>query len=142
MVTGINLLVKKAAEADIYRDIARVPEPHRKGSNGQTIPEGSVCKLSTAGKSAYVLLRGKGETEETAIWLDERTRNHLSITAGERSNFEFRHVGLWGQTCWAWNASDPSYRVVARLAVLSVALGVIGLALGVLSLFLSWRPVR
>jgi len=142
MGTGIKLVVKKAAEADVYRDIARVPEVHRKDWRGQTIPEGSVSKLSISGKSAYILLRGKEDEAEVAIWLDERTRNRLGINVGQEAEFEFHPVGLWGQTCWAWNASDPSYFVVARLAVLSVVLAVIGLALGVLSVFLSWRPVK
>jgi len=142
MGTGIKLVVQKADEADIYRDIARVPEYHRKDRNGQTIPEGSVCKLSTAGKSAYVLLRGQGVTKEPNIWLDYRTRKRLDITPGHQEEFEFQPVGLWGQICWAWNASDPAYFVMARLAVLSVVLGGVGLALGVLSLFLSWRPVK
>jgi hypothetical protein len=142
MGTGIKLVVKKVPEADVYRDIARVPEAHRKDPRGRTIPERSVCKLSTSGTSTFVLLRGNGETEEAAIWLDERTRNPLRIIANQEAVFEFHPVGLWGQTCWAWNAPDPSYFVVARLAVRSVVLGVIGLALRVLSVFLSCRPCK
>lgn len=38
-------------------------------------------------------------------------------------------MGLCGQLCWAWNASDPAYRVAARLSLLSVVLGVGGLVL-------------
>lgn len=137
-----KLVVKKSAEADVYRDIARVPEVHRRDQKGNTIEEGSVCKLSCEGRSAHVLLRGKGDETEAAVWLDERTRNRLGVAPGEQREFELRPVGLWGQTCWAWHASDPSYFVVARLAVLSVVLGLIGLALGILSVFLSWRVLK
>ncbi len=139
MGTGTKLVVKEADRAEVYRDIARIPEVHRKDCKGRTIPEGSVCKLSTSHKSAYVLLRGKGNETEAAIWLDERTRNRLGVTAGEQQEFEFRPVRLWGQTCWAWDASDPSYRVSARLAVLSLLLGAVGLLLGVLSIWLTLR---
>ena len=136
---GVKLVVKKALEEEVYRDIARVPEIHRKDSEGRTITEGSVCKLSTAGKSTYALLRGKGDVTEAAIWLDERTRNHLGIAIGDEREFEFQPVGMRGQTRWAWNASDPSYRVSARLAVLSLVLGALGLILGLLSIWLSVR---
>ena len=129
----MKLVVKKAAEADVYRDIARIPELHRKDRRGRTIPEGSVCKLSTSGKSAFVLLRGKGDSDDAAIWLDERSRNRLGITDREEADVQVEPVGLWGQVCWGWNASDPSYRVAARLSVLSVVLGLVGLILGVLS---------
>jgi len=134
---GIRLVVKKAFETDVYRDIARVPEIHRKDQTGRTVPEGSVCKLSTPGRSVYVLLRGVGDETEAGIWLDERTRNRLSLSVGHQAEFEFHPCGLWGQTCWAWSASDPSYRVAARLAVLSVLLGVVGLFLGLWSIWLS-----
>lgn len=133
------LLVKKSAEEDVYRDIARVPEVHRKDRKGKMIEEGNVCRLTCEGRSTYVLLRGKGDEAEGAIWLDERTRNRLGITAGSQRGFEFCPAGIWGQTCWAWSASDPSYRVSARLAVLSLALGVAGLLLGLLSIWLSVR---
>lgn len=82
-----------------------------------------------------------GESTEPAIWLDERMRNRLGLKDGQEVEFSFRPVWLVGQTCWAWNASDPAYRVAARLAVLSLALGVIGLILGILSLWLTLRPV-
>jgi len=135
----VRLSVKQAAEADVYRDIARIPEPHRKDRRGQTIAEGSVCKLSSSGKSVYVLLRGKGETEEAAIWMDERTRNKLGVSTGQEVDFDLSTVGWKGQFLWAWSASDPAYRITARLALISVILGCLGFILGVVSLFLSGR---
>lgn len=133
-----RLHVRYAAKDDVYRDIARVPEPHRKDPRGNTIPEGEVCRLSVGEKSALVLLRGQGDTTEAAIWLDERTRNRLALTPDQDAEVEIQPVGLYGQLCWAWEASDPAYRVVARLAVLSVVLGAVGLVLGMASIFLSF----
>lgn len=78
-----------------------------------------------------------GETQDRAIWIDERTRNRLDLKVGEEADFEFQRVGLLGQFLWAWNASDPAYRVAARMALLSVILGAIGFVLGGLSLCVS-----
>jgi hypothetical protein len=72
---GITLIVKNAAREGVYRDNARLPEVHREDPGGQTIPEGSVCKLSTSGRYVFILLRGKGDEKVAGIWLDERTWN-------------------------------------------------------------------
>jgi hypothetical protein len=66
--------------------------------------------------------------------MDERLRNLLKVSNGSEVDFEFRTTGLGGQFLWAWSASDPAYRVAARLALLSVILGAIGLMLGLFSL--------
>jgi hypothetical protein len=70
---------------------------------------------------------------EPSIHMDERLRNLLSITKGAKVEIQFAPAGLWGEFLWAWNASDPAYRVAAKLALLSVALGVVGLLIGGLS---------
>jgi len=136
------LTIRKAAEEDVYKDIARIAEANRLDSTGAIIPEGEVCKLSTSGRSVFVLIRGKGETAEAAVWLDERTRNCLGVSAGHQAEFTVERAGLIGQFRWAWNAAEPSYRVAARLAVVSVILGLIGLLLGGLSVFLAVKPPR
>jgi hypothetical protein len=66
--------------------------------------------------------------------MDERLRNLLHVSDGDEVELQFKKAGFWGQFGWAWSASDPAYRVAARLALLSVVLGAIGLVLGLFSL--------
>lgn len=133
----IRLRVKKASKEDVYRDIVRVPELYRKDFKGKTIPEGNVCKISSKNNSIFAIVKGKGDAEEESIWLDERERNLLGLLVGEEVEFKFRSVGLFGQICWGWRASDIGYRVATRLAVASVVLGIFGFLLGILSLLLA-----
>ena len=133
----IRLRVKKASSEDVYRDIVRVPELYRKDSKGKTIPEGNVCKISSKNNSIFAIVRGKGDAEEESIWLDERERNLLGLLVGEEVEFKLKSVGLLGQICWGWRASDIAYRVATRLAVASVVFGILGFLLGILSLLLA-----
>lgn len=102
--------------------------------SGRTITEGRVCRLSVGTRHSYVLLRGVQSSAGAIIRLDERKRNELDLQPNSDAEVELRPVGLLGEFLWAWHASDPAYRVSARLGVLSLVLGVIGLALGILSL--------
>lgn len=85
---SVRLNVRRAA--DVYKDIARVPESHRNDPSGRLIPEGEVCRLFVSRRSTYALLRGKVDSSEAAIWLDERTRNRLDVTPGQEVDFELR----------------------------------------------------
>jgi hypothetical protein len=130
----VRLTVQRANLEDVYRDIGRIPEDHRKDSRGSTVKEGSVCKVSVGQKHSFVLLRGLQDSQDAVIRLDERKRNELGLNLGDTADFSFSKVRLWGELRWAWQASDPAYRVSARLGVLSLVLGLIGLFLGILSL--------
>jgi len=130
----MKLKVCCADNEDVYRDIVRVPEKHRLGPKGCVIVEGSVCEIATGGRSAYGILRGYDKSSDPIVRIDERMRNRLGIKVGEEVDVSFRVAGLWGQFRWAWNASDPAYRVAARLGLLSVVLGLLGLLLGLVSL--------
>jgi len=135
----IRLRVEAADREDVYRDIARMPEAYRTDCKGRRISEGEVVKLTTRERSVFVLARGCGNSTEPIIRLDERVRNRLGVYTGQEAEFRIQQVRLPGQFRWAWSASDPAYRIVARLAVLSVVLGAVGLVLGLCSLWLSWR---
>jgi hypothetical protein len=137
----MKLQVQMAAREDVYRDLARIPEGHRRGRDGKTIIEGSVCKISAGSASTFALLRGCQVTDQPVILLDERTRNQLGLACGQSTEFEIKPVGLWGQFLWAWSASDPAYRIGARMAVVSVVLGFIGLVLGVAGIFISVKSL-
>ena len=126
--------VQCAAKEDIYRDFVRVSEQYRLDTHGRTIPEGSGCKSRTPHATAYGIARGAPHWPEAAVALDKRLRNILHIAVGEEIDIRLAKVGLCGQLCWAWQASDPAYRVAARLGVLSAVLGVAGFVLGFCSL--------
>lgn len=129
----MQLKIMPVPKEDVYKDIVRIPEQYRLDARGNVIPEGNICKVAVGGKSAYAILRGCGDEIEPIICVDERLRNSLGLSRGDDKEFRLTPVGFWGQYCWAWNASDPAYRVVARLSLLSVILGGLGLALGLLS---------
>lgn len=131
---AMKLKVQQAASEDVYRDIVRVSERYRADTHGVMVPEGSVCRISAPGGTAYGILRGLGNSSERVISMDERLRNLLDVSDGDEVELQFKKVGSWGQFRWAWNASDPAYRVAARLGLLSVILGALGLLLGLISL--------
>jgi hypothetical protein len=130
----MKLKVIPAAREDVYKDIVRVHEQYRLAGDKRVVPEGCVCKISTPDKRAYAIVRGCGDGSEKWIYIDERLRNTLGLTRGEEVEVRFEPAGFWGQFYWAWTASDPAYRVAARLGLLSVVLGLLGLVLGLLSL--------
>jgi hypothetical protein len=77
------------------------------------------------------------ESAEFEVRMDERLRNLLRVSVGDKIDVAVSKVGLYGQFRWAWSASDPAYRVAARLALLSVVLGLLGAALGLVSVVLA-----
>lgn len=133
----MKLTVQAAEKEDVYKDIARIPEMHRRSLGGAFVKEGCVCRVSVGRRSAYVLVRGLQSTSEPVICLDERKRNELQVALGAAADFNLEPPSPIGEWLWGWSASDPAYRVCARLALLSLVLGVIGLALGVIGLVVS-----
>lgn len=123
--------VLECSSEDIYRDIVRIPQQHRLDAQGSVVPEGSVCKLTIADRTVYAIMRGDIGSSFRSIRIDERLRNILDINEGDEVELKIRTVCLWGQFWWAWSASDPAYRVAARMAMLSVMLGLLGLTLGI-----------
>lgn len=128
-----NLKVVQAKEADVYRDIIRIPEIHRKDEKGNTIPEGKVCKVTVRSKSTFALIRGDYDETKRQVRIDERLRNKLNINLDDTVIMKIKTVCLWGSFRWACDASDPAYRVMAFMAILSIGLGAIGVMLGVIS---------
>jgi len=132
----MKLKVERADQEDIYRDIVRIPEKCRVGPRDEVIPEGCVCKivLLKTGRSGYAIVRGTGHREEPIVKMDERLRNILGVEPGDQVELMIQKVGLLGEFYWAWRASDPAYRVAARMALLSIVLGMVGFLLGILSI--------
>jgi len=131
----VRLRVSQAKSEDVYRDIVRIPEKYRLGHDGRLIPEGDICEIRVSSdKRAYAIVRGLQEENEPIVRMDERLRNMLGVSLGDEVELVLKRVGLWGQFWWAWNASDPAYRVMARVSLLSVGLAVLALFLGIVSL--------
>jgi hypothetical protein len=131
--------VRQARRSDIYRDIARVPELYRIDSAGKAIPEGRICKVTVGAKSVLLSLRGQQSHSDPAVHLDDVTRLKLNVELGTQVCLQFRQVWWLGQFLWAWRATDPGYRIAARVATLSVALSVFGLIAGAVGIVLTWR---
>jgi hypothetical protein len=67
------------------------------------------------------------------VLLDERIRHRLKIKAGETYDFELSKTDYCGQVSWALEASDIRHSFAARLALVSVVLGLVGLLIAVFS---------
>jgi len=135
----MKLAVKKSSVDEVYKDMARIPEEYRKDHNGRTIPEGRICKLKADSFSTLLSLRGKQGCTDAAIFIDEKTRNELNLVEGSQVEFNIRQVWWIGQFCWAWHASDPAYRIAARMGAVSVFLGILGLVLGTMGIYISFK---
>lgn len=135
-----SLKVRQMLRDDVYTDTARINEEDRIDKDKRKISEGCVCKVSVGEKSKLLSLRGDPESMGT-IRLDDISRGEcgLGVDEGENYHFEFKKVGCFGQFLWAWRASNPAYRISARVGVLSAMLGVIGLVLGIIGLYISLR---
>lgn len=130
----MQLKVRQAERDDVYRDIARVPQADRQG-----IPEGVICRVSVAGKSRDLAIRGlAGRREEIA--LDEYSREQLGVELGQSYDFQLRRVWLPGQVRWALRAADPGVRVATMFAIIGTVLGIVGLLLPLAQCALQGQP--
>jgi len=131
MAHVVSLTVEAIDKEEVYLDRVRVPVVHR-----GTIGEGRVCRLTVNRKSVLVEIRGVRDPSAGKIILtDEVTRGKLVIFTHQQYQFEIEEVGWLSQFWWAWNASDPTPRIAARLGVLGFILGAIGVVLGLVPLF-------
>jgi hypothetical protein len=132
MQTERELRVYPMLEDDVYKDMARIPEQHRK-----PIKEGSICKVSFGDHTKYLIVRGAPEQLGNGIMLDELTRNALEVQSGMTYTFRIKHAGPFEQIKWACTLADAGPRIAAWLAVVSVILGIVGLGLGILGIVIS-----
>ncbi len=123
------LLVKSIGFDDVFLDMARLHSSHR-----SRISAGKVLKLSVNGRTKLLVARGAPKNERSVIWLDLKTRKELLLEVNKGADFKIEEASFVDNVKWAWNASDPAYRISSRLGVLSFFLGIIGFVLGVLSL--------
>lgn len=131
------LKITEAFDKDVYRDTARIPHKYREYKNGKVIIEGTICKVTHNNKSIYLIIRGDLSSDESVIRIDERTRNALDVNINDKLDFTIIPCGIFGKLHWLWNASDTTYRLASKLAILSVILGLIGFILGIISIYIS-----
>jgi hypothetical protein len=131
----MRLRVHQAADADVYRDMVRIPEQERVDRKG-IVPEGSVCRLSTdTGISRLVVVRGIEYKEhppcqEACIHMDAATRRSFEVHLYEFYEFHLTRQGWWGRLRWARSATEIGYQISAQLGFIGLWLGITSLVLG------------
>ena len=131
----MRLEVHQQLERDIYRDIVRIPEEHRRDTQGRIVREGTIVKIIVPGEmSKVVWLRGmEGETK-ALIRMDDKTRNALGLGTNQQYDFKIQSVGCYRKFRWASDSSDPVVCIATWLGAISVTLGVIGVLMAVIAL--------
>lgn len=118
-----DLKVDGVSDDDVYKDIVRISKRDR-GS----LRAGHIHCFKANGRSSYFVLRGVGNRIGYGkIFMDDAARTKLDLKRGQQFSFEIKEAGFWGELRWAFFATDPAYRVAARLGVLSFALALIAL---------------
>lgn len=129
-----TLTVHELRVADAWKDMARIPHAYRKDASGKNIRRNKICDVTIGGKHKLLAIRGCSE-KDARILLDSPTRLELAVRVGDSCEVDLNPVRWLGYWRWAWNASDPAYRVPAQISLISLILGVIGLFLGALALW-------
>jgi hypothetical protein len=119
-----RLEVHQLPKDDVYKDIVRVNERHRRDRQGNPIKEGRVCRVIANQRRCFAVLRGYEDSDTPRIRMDDFTRKErLGLDVDKSYDFEFRPAGLIGQLRWAWNAAEMGYQVASRIAVMGLVLG-------------------
>lgn len=130
-IHSVALVPRSADKDDVYKDIVRIPRSYR-----GDLRYGFVHKFRVGRESSYFILRGAADKHDNVIMLDAESRKKLRLPSkvSDPVNFEITEANFWGELMWAWKATDPAYRVAAKLGVLSFFLGILSFALALLSL--------
>jgi len=129
----IDLTVVNADQRDVMGDVARVDISHRPFARA-----GQVIVIRHGRKKAHAVARGASSAGKNSIALESAIRAKLGVRINQQATLNFEEAGYLTQLRWAWNASDAMARIAARLAVVSVGLGVLGLLLGIISLIVTF----
>ena len=114
-------LIRMAPLEDIGKDRVRLHWKRRLGHRRFVI-----LMLDQDGKTALVSALGH-EGDEDDIQMDVDLRQRLGVEPGERVRIAISAAGWIGQLRWYLSATDPTVRVPAHLAVLSVAVGIVAI---------------
>lgn len=126
----VCLTVREIGLEDVFLDMVRVHISHRPG-----VSAGRILTVECNGVFVPLVARGAHDNSRDEIWLDLETRGRLGgLKPNVAYNFKL-HTATWSECMrWAWSATDPAYRIPAKISLISVALGVVGLFLGIVSL--------
>jgi hypothetical protein len=122
----VSLVVRDASTEDYFNDIIRIHADNRPGSKA-----GHVIVVKANGAKVRGIARGGAATDE--VFLSGDAQLKLSLARNSVNHIEICSGNLLSEVYWAWRASDPTARIAARLAVLSVVLGALGVVLGFLA---------
>ena len=124
----MELIVRGARAGDKWKDFVRITHKYRVDDSSKHIPRGCICRISTGGKSKWVIVHGR-EIDDNAIEMDVNLRLALAVKKNHPYSFEIKRI-CWPLSLWfPWKASDPIYRIPAQLSLISFILGlVLGLA--------------
>ena|ERR1700722_15780817 len=78
-------------------------------------------------RSKLVTVHGCPKPGAGIIQLDSKLRVDLRLEEDKPYDFQLRPLSWLGHWRWAWNASDPSFRIPAQISLISLILGLIGL---------------
>ena len=127
------LKVTQASADEVFTDTIRIPKAHRGG-----ISNGSVVRIDHNGKCALAIVRGFSHDPSPAARMDEFVRERLDVKVRDYINVADIRLANWHEKLrWYWNASSPAIYVPARVAVISLVLGVMSILLGAWSIWLA-----
>lgn len=130
----VSLRVVAAEFDDVFGDRARVHQSHRPFSRA-----GQIILIKHGRKKLLAVARGARRSDESSIQLDERSRDKLGLELGSNASLVFESAGWIRDFRWAWSATDAMPRIVARLAIISLALGIFGALLAGWSIWLAYK---
>ena len=123
---GGNLLKVQSSDSnDVFFDVVRIPKSYRIDRNNEPIPNGTVIRIDHQGNTAFAVVRGL-ESSASVIKMDEFLRDRLGVKPNSQiSSCGIRSATWFERVLWLWNATNPAVQVPARLAVISLGLGVL-----------------
>lgn len=118
----LELTVRKSSGDWAYKDLIGINAAHRFEAH-----RGDIYRITSNGRSKRVIVRGNDEHDATCMDLVLREFFFDNVEmVGKKQEFTMtRSWQLWGMLCFAWNHSDPAYKLSARLGVISLLLGLI-----------------
>jgi hypothetical protein len=126
----LRLIVYQMNKDDIFRDMVRVHQSHRKG-----ISAGQICRVTANNLTVLAVARGSPRNDVHGIWLDDAMRSRLGLKEGTTEEFKITKASWYQEFTWLWRSSEPVNRTAGRLGIISFALGLFGFVLGLIALF-------